>query len=91
MAKPFADQGGSGLHIHASAYREDGSNIFAHDEATTPPTLTEPLRRAIGGLRAGQQTDGGEAEDGAAPGGPPALGGDRAAGPAAPRLGGQRT
>ena len=52
MAKPFADQGGSGLHIHASAYREDGSNIFAHDEATTPPTLTEPLRRAIGGLQA---------------------------------------
>jgi glutamine synthetase len=52
MAKPFADQGGSGLHIHASAYREDGSNVFAHHEATTPPTLTEPLRHAIGGLQA---------------------------------------
>ncbi len=52
MAKPFADHGGSGLHIHVSAYRDDGSNIFAHGEATTPPTLTAPLRHAIGGLQA---------------------------------------
>lgn len=50
MAKPFAEHGGSGLHIHASAYRDDGRNVFAHGEATTPPTLTEPLRHAVGGL-----------------------------------------
>lgn len=52
MAKPFADTGGSGLHIHASAYRDDGSNVFAHSGATEPPTLTAPLRHAVGGLQA---------------------------------------
>ncbi|MEQ8262743.1 glutamine synthetase family protein [Pseudohaliea sp.] len=52
MAKPFAELGGSGLHIHTSVYRDDGSNVFAHSEATQPPTLTEPLRHAVGGLQA---------------------------------------
>lgn len=51
MAKPFADLGGSGLHIHASVYRNDGSNVFAHGEVTSPPTLTAPLRHAVGGLQ----------------------------------------
>lgn len=51
MAKPFADLGGSGLHIHASVYRDGGSNVFAHDEVTSPPTLTIPLQHAVGGLQ----------------------------------------
>lgn len=50
MAKPFADLGGSGLHIHASVYGGDGVNVLAHEEATDPPHLSTRLRQAIGGL-----------------------------------------
>ncbi|MFC3230870.1 MFS transporter [Marinibaculum pumilum] len=46
--------------------------------------------RAIRGLRAGGQADGGEEDSTAGPGRAPALGGSHAAGPATPQLGGQR-
>jgi glutamine synthetase len=48
MAKPFAEQAGSGLHVHASLLDADGRNLFA----CTPDAPAEPLRHAIGGLRA---------------------------------------
>lgn len=46
MAKPFADQAGSGMHIHVSVNDEAGSNIFASDD----PEGTPVLRHAIGGM-----------------------------------------
>ncbi|MBV9841998.1 MAG: glutamine synthetase [Sphingomonadaceae bacterium] len=48
MAKPFADIGGSGMHVHMSMLDADGANIFA-DEA---PEGTPALRHAIGGMAA---------------------------------------
>ena len=47
MAKPFVDQAGSGLHIHASVLDKDGNNIFA----STPDAPADTLRHAIGGLQ----------------------------------------
>jgi glutamine synthetase len=52
MAKPFADLFGSGMHIHASFYADDGSNHFACTDSATPPPLTAALRHAVGGLQA---------------------------------------
>ncbi len=46
MAKPFAGQAGSGMHIHVSVNDTAGNNIFASDE----PEGTEALRHAIGGM-----------------------------------------
>jgi glutamine synthetase len=37
MAKPFADQAGSGMHIHVSVLDADGRNIFA-SPPDRPPT-----------------------------------------------------
>jgi glutamine synthetase len=39
MAKPYADQAGSGTHVHVSLLDEDGRNVFAADEATGSPLL----------------------------------------------------
>ncbi|MEO1078435.1 MAG: glutamine synthetase family protein [Pseudomonadota bacterium] len=50
MAKPFADLAGSGMHIHASVYDAEGSNIFADDDPVDPPRLTPTLRHAVAGL-----------------------------------------
>ncbi|MFT4767945.1 MAG: glutamine synthetase [Glaciecola sp.] len=50
MAKPFADIAGSGMHIHASVYAADGSNIFADDDPILPPRLMPTLRHAVAGL-----------------------------------------
>lgn len=47
MAKPFADQAGSGMHIHASLLDQDGKNIFA----CTPDAPSDTLRHAIAGLQ----------------------------------------
>ncbi|WP_374605185.1 glutamine synthetase family protein [Arenimonas sp.] len=47
MAKPFADQAGSGAHIHVSLLDRDGKNIFA----CTPDAPAETLRHAIAGLQ----------------------------------------
>lgn len=52
MAKPFADIAGSGLHIHTSVYDAEGHNVFAAEETCNPPTLTNRLRHAVGGLAA---------------------------------------
>lgn len=47
MAKPFADQAGSGMHMHVSLQDEHGNNAFAADD----PAGTPLLRHAIGGLQ----------------------------------------
>src|SRR3546814_11591163 len=46
MAKPFAQQAGSGMHIHVSVNDAAGNNIFASDD----PEGTPALRHAIGGM-----------------------------------------
>ena len=48
MAKPFAANAGSGLHIHVSINDADGRNIFAADA----PDGTMALRHCIGGAAA---------------------------------------
>ncbi|WP_371181607.1 glutamine synthetase family protein [Xanthomonas sacchari] len=47
MAKPFAAQSGSGLHLHVSLLDGAGDNVFA----CTPQAPATPLRHAIGGLQ----------------------------------------
>ena len=47
MAKPFVDQAGSGMHIHASVLDRQGSNILA----CTPDAPGDALRHAIAGLQ----------------------------------------
>jgi glutamine synthetase len=47
MAKPFAHQAGSGLHLHASVLDRNGDNIFA----CTPEAPSETLKHAIAGLQ----------------------------------------
>jgi glutamine synthetase len=46
MAKPFADQAGSGMHVHVSVNDAAGTNIFASED----PEGTPALRHAIGGM-----------------------------------------
>ena len=48
MSKPFADQSGSGLHVHASLVDDQGRNVF--DETT--PEGDRLLGHAIAGLQA---------------------------------------
>jgi glutamine synthetase len=48
MAKPFVDQAGSGLHVHASVLDRDGHNIFAG----RPEAPSACLRHAVAGLQA---------------------------------------
>ena len=45
MAKPFADQAGSGTHIHVSVLDEQGRNIFA----CTPEAPSDRLKHAVTG------------------------------------------
>jgi glutamine synthetase len=47
MAKPFAQQAGSGMHLHASLADRSGANAFAADDPAGSPLL----RHAIGGLK----------------------------------------
>ncbi|MBN6148916.1 glutamine synthetase [Xanthomonas sp. AmX2] len=47
MAKPFAEQSGSGLHLHVSLLDETGGNVFAGTEQAP----ADALRHAIGGLQ----------------------------------------
>mgnify|MGYP003113708639 FL=1 len=47
MAKPFAEQAGSGMHIHVSLLDDGGKNIFA----CTPDSPSDALRHAIAGLQ----------------------------------------
>ena len=51
MAKPFADQAGSGMHIHASVLDADGRNIFASPQSAP----ADALKHAIGGLQRSDQ------------------------------------
>ncbi len=46
MAKPFAEQAGSGMHIHVSVNDDKAANIFASED----PEGTPALRHAIGGM-----------------------------------------
>ena len=48
MAKPFADQAGSGLHLHVSVADGHGPNIFASEAPEGDPRL----KQAIGGMKA---------------------------------------
>jgi glutamine synthetase len=48
MAKPFAQNAGSGLHLHVSVNDAKGVNIFAADDPAGAPAL----RHAVGGLKA---------------------------------------
>ncbi len=50
MAKPFAGQAGSGMHLHVSMNDGQGRNQFAEAEGAPAPNLL--LRQAIGGLAA---------------------------------------
>jgi glutamine synthetase len=47
MAKPFADQAGSGTHVHVSVLDGNGNNVFA----CTPGAPADALRHGIGGLQ----------------------------------------
>ncbi len=47
MAKPFAGQAGSGLHLHVSLLDREGRNVFAG----TPDAPAEALLHAIAGLQ----------------------------------------
>lgn len=47
MAKPFVDQAGSGLHVHASVLDAKGDNIFA----SMQDAPADALKHAIGGLQ----------------------------------------
>lgn len=51
MAKPFAEDSGSGLHIHMSLVDRKGNNYFSHgrDKLASPP-FSARLRHAVGGL-----------------------------------------
>lgn len=48
MAKPYQNEAGSGMHVHASVLNEQGDNIFAHEEND----YSQALEYAIGGLLA---------------------------------------
>ena len=51
MAKPFAEDAGSGLHIHMSLVDRNGANYFSRqkDSLASPP-FSARLRHAVGGL-----------------------------------------
>lgn len=48
MAKPYGDEAGSGMHVHASILNEQGENIFADEDSD----YSKQLEFAIGGLLA---------------------------------------
>ncbi len=53
MAKPFAEDAGSGLHVHLSLVDRNGSNYFSRGrESLASPPYSARLRHAVGGLRA---------------------------------------
>ncbi|ANO50753.1 glutamine synthetase family protein [Woeseia oceani] len=53
MAKPFADDSGSGLHVHMSIVDSKGRNYFSRGkESMTRPPYSAQLRHAVGGLQA---------------------------------------
>jgi glutamine synthetase len=48
MAKPFAGQSGSGMHVHVSLLDSEGNNVFAG--TSKDGEFSDTLRHAIGGL-----------------------------------------
>ncbi len=48
MSKPFAEESGSGMHIHVSLLDADGENVFDAEQAGSDSMLA----RAVGGLQA---------------------------------------
>ena len=46
MAKPYAEQAGSGMHVHVSLLDEEGRNVFVGEG----PTGSDMMRRAVGGI-----------------------------------------
>jgi glutamine synthetase len=48
MAKPYADQAGTGMHIHTSLLDKNGNNVFDNGG----PEGTDMLRHAVGGMAA---------------------------------------
>lgn len=46
MAKPYAEESGSGMHIHVSMLDKDGNNVFAGKDETG----SDLLKQAIGGV-----------------------------------------
>lgn len=52
MAKPCAENSGSGLHLHVSLLDKKGDNVFdGGDEYATPGCASETLMHSIGGLK----------------------------------------
>jgi len=51
MAKPYAQESGSGLHVHMSLIDERGANVFAEVAADDAAHGSPLLRHAIGGLQ----------------------------------------
>ena len=49
MAKPYADQAGSGMHIHMSLLDDSATNVFACDQKNQPNAM---LGKALAGLQA---------------------------------------
>ncbi len=53
MAKPFAENAGSGLHVHVSLIDKDGNNVMAGAmDKTIERPISDTLRHAVGGLLA---------------------------------------
>lgn len=51
MAKPFADDAGSGMHVHMSLVDRNGKNYFSHGrEKLASAPFSARLRHAVGGL-----------------------------------------
>lgn len=51
MAKPFADDAGSGMHVHLSLVDRNGRNYFSHGrEKLASAPFSARLRNAVGGL-----------------------------------------
>jgi glutamine synthetase len=50
MAKPFADSGGNGLHIHTSLHDGSGANVFNDTGGQGTPALSSTLHHAVGGM-----------------------------------------
>lgn len=47
MAKPYAEEPGNGMHVHASVLDDDGNNIFASD---VEDTASDTLKKAVAGV-----------------------------------------
>ena len=53
MAKPYAQESGSGLHVHLSLIDQSGRNVFSTGHDTPPEVISHHMRHAIAGALAG--------------------------------------